>query len=431
MMPNRRVRAWRAFREINLFESDSIDEEVVEGEKYSTSIYLICIFLLLLIGGLVTLCISRLEYINESLPSQIRFERLSQAYSSTLDCPCSKISISYQTFANVRTIFHQVCSSEFVSEQWINFINIHTGNYPTLVIGKDDLRSTLSAFWQIIGAFCRVTDQIAIDAVKLFHAADLFSPIAMNKEKLRIQSIVAFETILSNLQSNMDRTLLAIERITAGNQFVSVLGSNFDTYLVSNYDILFPHVSARVFGNCSCLNINGCSRQSTISSSEDHSEIVIPGIKSDCLMVDAVLKSTLQCYYNLTCIELLHPSIDSLQPLKADVDKRFTLNFTITNLLDHLMIDEISIDVDFSRFYAQCQPTYCSYSYSHRFDLIFTITTLIGLYGGFSILVGFVSPMIAKYIIRRKKRRLHSQTGNTTSIPTQRMFLSNCYRSWG
>ena len=36
----------------------------------------------------------------------------------SLQCPCSQISIKYKSFLQIEPRFHQICSSDFVSNQW-------------------------------------------------------------------------------------------------------------------------------------------------------------------------------------------------------------------------------------------------------------------------------------------------------------------------
>ncbi len=59
-------------------------------------------------------------------------------------------------------------------------------------------------------------------------------------------------------------------------------------------------------------------------------------------------------------------------------------NSTVEMILNQIMIDEITSDIQFDLFYSQCNPAYCSYSYTHRFDALFIITTIIGIFGGLS-----------------------------------------------
>jgi len=47
------------------------------------------------------------------------FNQLRLKYGETLSCPCKKISVPYKAFVFNTIKFHSICSSFFVSEQWV------------------------------------------------------------------------------------------------------------------------------------------------------------------------------------------------------------------------------------------------------------------------------------------------------------------------
>lgn len=48
-----------------------------------------------------------------------RFEQLHLNYGQTLSCPCSVISVPYETFVSNTIAFDPICTSVFVGRQWI------------------------------------------------------------------------------------------------------------------------------------------------------------------------------------------------------------------------------------------------------------------------------------------------------------------------
>lgn len=48
-----------------------------------------------------------------------RLKKLQLEHSTPLSCPCSKISVPYKAFVSNTIKFHPVCTSFFVSQQWI------------------------------------------------------------------------------------------------------------------------------------------------------------------------------------------------------------------------------------------------------------------------------------------------------------------------
>ncbi|CAF3993792.1 unnamed protein product [Adineta steineri] len=47
------------------------------------------------------------------------FDELYLEYNETLSCPCSTTMVPYKNFVSQKFTFHPVCSSIFVSQQWI------------------------------------------------------------------------------------------------------------------------------------------------------------------------------------------------------------------------------------------------------------------------------------------------------------------------
>ena len=359
--------------QFNLFDDDSTNAIVIKNQRIATRIYLFSMVILLLLVGLVALTMERSNTGYISSPTEITFRRLSSAYSSTLHCPCHDISILYQSFAYIQYHLHQVCSSAFITDDWIRSIS------------TDSDHLEMSFFWQIIARFCRLS-QISIETtIDQFYVTPLISAMAIDHDFILIQAQAAFDTLLSNSRSLFFRNLMAIQRVTAGNQFVSALGTNANVrWTIVNGEIL-PMLFSRTFENCSCLNLDGCPRSS------------IEGIVSDCFMINGVLQSSFQCYFNQTCLSQLHPGIaSSINILNPENNHLSLMNSTVEDLFNKFLLDQLSIQLDFTRYYQQCQPNFCSYSYRQRFDFAYTVTLIVGIFGGLNIILRLLCPLIVK-----------------------------------
>lgn len=51
-------------------------------------------------------------------PTLTQFDEFSVKYSLALSC--SQTSIPYNTFVSLTPIYHQICSSDFISDEWIS-----------------------------------------------------------------------------------------------------------------------------------------------------------------------------------------------------------------------------------------------------------------------------------------------------------------------
>jgi hypothetical protein len=59
-------------------------------------------------------------------------------YPETLSCPCSTATVLYQAFVSNTVTFHPVCSSVFVSQQWIEALYLPDAS----IYGVLDFRTT-------------------------------------------------------------------------------------------------------------------------------------------------------------------------------------------------------------------------------------------------------------------------------------------------
>ena len=388
------IQFWKFFLRLNLFESDSTDGQMIEVERWSTRLYLIAMLLLLSISSIISLSMVHSIDGYAAYPTQKTFEQLVEDHPSTLKCPCTQLSIAYGLFSQVNVQFHQVCSSSFVSAKWIQSIWID--DYYSFSFYQNDVRRTLSVFWQIIAGFCQLSDISINSTIERFEETLLLTPLALSENLLRTETRTTFDILVSSTYATFSRNLLALESATAGNQLVSGLATNFRAHFSSDSRLL---LSPRTVGNCSCLNLEGCPRPSV-----DETFNSIPGLISDCLMIEGTLQSSLECYYNISCTSLLHPSESSIQTLKMENNHYSLLNWTLERLLRNFMIEQVFIVLEFDRFYENCRPVFCSYTYSRRFDLLHTITIEIGVYGGLSVILAFIVPILVKEIIKRKQR---------------------------
>ncbi|CAF5030928.1 unnamed protein product, partial [Rotaria sp. Silwood1] len=135
---------------LNLFDSQSTDPTKVYHEILSTRLFIVLFGASLIILTTYTSFSPQMTTEKIQSPSISDYERLQKQYSDTLQCLCSKISIPYYRFTNVDLSFHQVCSSYFISQEWIDFLFKNDGGN----LWPMDVRTSLSAMWQLITILC-------------------------------------------------------------------------------------------------------------------------------------------------------------------------------------------------------------------------------------------------------------------------------------
>ncbi|CAF4212546.1 unnamed protein product [Adineta steineri] len=194
--------------------------------------------------------------VNIASPTLTKYEQLYSKYSQTLICPCKHISINYEKFLSIEYTLHQVCTSFFITDEWIAYINVPgTGYYVT-----DDFRVTGPYQFETLRAFCELIN----NALQYY----LLSPVLMN--------------------------------ITA---------------------------------------------------------------------------------------------------LNSSLPSQYSQDSTIENLLNSLMIEEWNSTQIYAQYYNECQPIECTYTIRTRNNILYIITTLIGIIGGLTRVAKILVPISVKIIV--------------------------------
>lgn len=147
------------------------------------------------------------------------------------------------------------------------------------------------------------------------------------------------------------------------------------------------------YEHCNC----GVSFQCTQSSR---------GMMAGCYPLEALLQSTLQCFYDQECIDS-NGVFRALNSSSSHI--RFGVNTTIQSVFQTLMAEEYLNTTSYENYFAQCAPSLCSYAYSTHQKTIDIVTSLIELYSGLVIICGWITALIMK-LYRSRLRRVIPQT---------------------
>ncbi|CAF1219867.1 unnamed protein product [Didymodactylos carnosus] len=158
----------------------------------------------------------------------------------------------------------------------------------------------------------------------------------------------------------------------------------------------------------------------------------VPGLLLGCYVIDAILQSTLECFYNETCItEILSyyddtPSMN-VTPLNSSLPSQYFVNSTIQDLVNNLMIEQWNISTTYENYYNQCQPIECTYTYERKNGVIYIITALFGLMGGLITILKLIVPTLVKFInkIRRKIQGIEQGKMVVSAFYLPKIYLSS------
>ena len=87
------------------------------------------------------------------------FDRLYLEHGETLSCPCKNTTVSYEAFVSTTISFHPVCSSVFVSEQWIKAVYLP---YASTFLVMDFRTTASSQVVLVIYRFIKYDNSLAL-----------------------------------------------------------------------------------------------------------------------------------------------------------------------------------------------------------------------------------------------------------------------------
>ncbi|CAF4659002.1 unnamed protein product, partial [Rotaria sp. Silwood2] len=265
-----------------------------------------------------TAAIPQSRAITVDSPSVSDFEYIANRYPDGFTCRCSQMSFPYKEFFSFNPQFHQVCSSDLISEEWVSSLfNVTTSNYYPL-----DFRLMASPQFQVLSALCRIVRNIVYDALNEFSATVFLSPRAL--------SPTIFDTYTGTLVDQFKKTTLEnfrtlngfISSIIDESRFISALRTNFYTISVpgsdnyATFSSIYPqkvNLTQSPFmpsNTCRCDQTSNCiypagiyNQSKAIIPNEAFSNdasllFVVPGFQVGCVPQNALLQSTLECFYN-------------------------------------------------------------------------------------------------------------------------------------
>jgi hypothetical protein len=219
----------------------------------------------------------------------------------------------------------------------------------------------------------------------------------------------------SNAPIEFLRILSLIANVNDVNGIVSTYGTNFKYIYASNEsDLTYAATKPIIYDDqCSCgLNKNCTSQANFIikNSSEMIPIKVIPikGLKIGCIPSESFRASTLECFYDFSCINIILQyanytnGIDSKNisiPLSSTMNK-FSINTIIDELINNLFVDKWITTIDYSSYFNQCSPLLCSYTYIQQINPLYLVTLLLGLHGGLSFVLQWLCPKIVRIIAK-------------------------------
>ena len=399
--------------ELNLFDSESNEEHIIQHERYSTRTYLFILPICIISIAIGLIVEKQTTTISTSSPNQSEYEELVRSHSYKLQCPCSRVSIPHEDFMTINATFHQVCSSAFVKYGWQLYL-FATGDW--YVYGRADLRGRGSAYFTFLRSICELSQTTVSNIVTQFLTDTFVGGEALPELEFHAQIDTLTQRFKTTTPKKFSQILIIMNEMAQASGFVSSYFLNWDWWMAFNSSIVTIPIFPIIFdGGCSCGTQNDCTQPGGIYRSLSTIQyFTIPGWNAACSTVDTILRSTLECFYNQTCLDLLmhymtiveevYPYTWNITALDTNVTSRFQPNTVIREIVEKLFVEQWIVDVSYANFYQQCAPLSCSYTIQESNDATFIVTRILGLYGGLTVALRLLIPLLIQIAIKIRHR---------------------------
>jgi hypothetical protein len=199
------------------------------------------------------------------------------------------------------------------------------------------------------------------------------------------------------------------------NRIVSSYGTNFNYVLNLQLDYLWISQTEPLTydDNCSCYFHANCTSAAQIIARNRSQAVSLAGLRVGCTPSESFFMSTLECFYDPYCINMIYTSIYQYHGLVSEYhptaltveSSRFLINSQVDTLMNELLVEQWLNESSFLSYYKQCAPGSCSYTYTQSVNSIYTVTLILGIYGGLSIALKLISPIVVLILYKLYQRR--------------------------
>jgi hypothetical protein len=300
---------------------------------------------------------------------------------------------------------HQICSSSFITNEWISTLSlpIPRKKYSTI-----DSKRTAVSFFQLLASLCQFSEQHLIEEISDLMRRNFINRNVISRQQFhkQIQSII--DQFEKNIPLSFLITFQMVRAMISDNHLMTVFETNWKWMNPNlhhpNYKKFKLYTEPMIYnGSCNCGLSSECVEESSMMS----------GLMVGCYPLEALLKSTLECFYNVSCFSLLQSINQSFIPLNDSYSSRYEKNSTVELILRHLMVEKWYKNVSYEMYYHHCAPSSCSYSFIQFNPALQVLTLLLGLYGGLTIIMKLVALIIVAFLqkifIRYRQRHVQVQ----------------------
>jgi len=429
---------------------------------YSTRIFVLLLTIFLAGFILFSALVPELQTVTIPSVTQDEYEKLEQKYSQTLRCPCEKISIEYEQFSSIQPIFHPICSSIYINEEWFSeYLSFPISNFMYQFANEiktpKNFRIIGPLQFQLLSLFCNLSNRTVHDSIAVFNKTMLITSHVVSSSFFKSETDALINLFISSTINTFKQMVDTIVSITQKDEFSLTLRPLKLWWQDDNAINSLLSSSSACTG---CETTTNCLNQAvlypptmilgtpahTIDLQFPHSIVRWYG---GCSIIGSLLVSNFECFFSGPCLMKMEMYIFSFDevaylfvnstPYPAPYHRiytvlnssnliRSTLNTSIKEIIRQLMVESWNPKVFYSKYYLACKPTSCTYTYIGKRNFLSIVSLIIGLIGGLTTILKLVIPPLVA-ILRRKKKPTPSSKSTIRRHPRRMIRRIRCHPS--
>ncbi|CAF1154433.1 unnamed protein product [Adineta steineri] len=405
---------------------------ILKHQLYATRLYIPLLIMTVYIVTFIVVIIPPTQQISISNITPLLFNQLYRDHAETLSCSCSSINIPYKSFVTNTISFHPVCSSVFISKEWIEALY---SPYVSAFLVMD-FRKTAASQFEFLAAFCLICQEKVSQLLADLDNTQLVSFQLLQEEEVHSRITNDIEVIKVNAPVEDTTTLRLLQITTQQNSIISALQTSIfvevnteveksisfytdSTYYWSDNATDYGQIYMLTCDTKNAITPAGFYLYTPFDSAIKHQywpihrpdfepipSAIVDGFFGGCNVIDAVLASTLDCLYNVTCLDTFVDYFPNLNQINLTWSNGLSSlkrrDVPVEKLLSELFVEQWSTSINYLQYFAECAPTACTYTEINHINISYTITLLLGFYGGLTILLRLLAPLLINIFSKLK-----------------------------
>lgn len=384
----------KKFKNLNLYFSRYKSSTItLPVELFSTRMYLVLwslIFSVLILYN----CLSPNTVITTiDEPDEATCEELQMNFKSSLQCPCSQAMFPYGSFVKITAQLHQICSSPFIEAAWIesifadgNWYNTETNQF----LGR-------GVEYFLVQKYLCYEAQLLLDGnINQALSFQIRQGKLLPKKQIFLQAQKHFDNMKRQTEMNFITGTLILRAEIQINQLINIFSTSWTYALDDNRHIPYYRISTKPVShgpNCSCAISSACTEPIFVENE------MIPGFVLGCSPLESLLRSTLVCLYNQTCVDLINVgNVPFINILDVSIPSEFSPNTTVEEMARNVFLEKLLVEVSYSDYFSHCQPLSCTYLMLKSQSGLQLISVILSLYGGLTLTLYSITGWLAKTI---------------------------------